>query len=392
MTRSRPQLIATAPRRQRHSAAGTGLLFAMAAGMLGTGVLAACLSTPAAAEVRIAVAGPAQGPKSPATQEIAQAVKLAVERINAQGGIDGATVTVTEADDGCSAAQAERAARSLVASGVALVIGHPCTGAALAAAKVYAEAGVVFMAPDTRHPALTEQRAGPQIFRLSGRDDGQGATAGAYLAHAFAGQPLAVIRDPSLYAGKLANAVLAALKQAGATNVLTGSVKGGQKDYAALVAKMKDAQTAAVFFAGYPIEGGLLLRQMREAGLTSAFLGGDALATTQLAESAGPGADGAAALLPHDAARAIADETAAARFAPHPASEPFVSAFAAVEAWAAAARRARSLKGADVAAALQDGTFDTVLGSLSFDATGDANVPDFDVAWWSDGAWRRKLP
>jgi branched-chain amino acid transport system substrate-binding protein len=328
--------------------------------------------------------------KAPAAQEIALGVKRAAERVNVHGGVDGEPVAVIEVDDGCAAETAAATARSLVASGIALVIGHPCTSAALAAAKVYAQAGVVFIAPDTRHPALTDARAGPSIFRLSGRDDRQGAAAAAYLSSNFAGQPVAVIRDPSLYAGALARDAVAALKQAGASNVLTAAVRGGQKDYSALIARLKKDQVRAVLFTGYPMEGGLLLRQMRQAGLTSAFLGGDALATAQLAVSAGADADGAAALVPHDAARAITDKTLLARFAPHPASEPFVSSFAAVEAWGAAVRNTKPTRPKDVAAALQTGTFDTVLGSLSFDETGDPNVPDYDVVWWTDGAWRRK--
>jgi branched-chain amino acid transport system substrate-binding protein len=375
--------IARALRRIR--AAGTRLRFVIVALLLAVG-----LAAPAAADVRIAVAGPAAGMKAPDAQEIAQGVKRAAERINAQGGVDGEPVTVTEVDDGCAAETAATAARSLIASGVALVIGHPCTSAALAAAKVYAQAGVVFIAPDTRHPALTDARAGSTTFRLSGRDDRQGAAAAAYLSSNFAGQPVTVIRDPSVYAGKLARDALAALKQSGDTKVLTASVRGGQKDYSTLVAKLKKHEVRAVLFTGYPMEGGLLLRKMRQAGLTSIFLGGDALATSQLAAAAGGDADGATALLPHDAARAITDKALLARFAPHPASEPFVSSFAAVEAWAAAARQAKSLKPQEVAGALQQGTFDTVLGALTFDANGDADVPDYDVVSWSDGAWRRK--
>jgi branched-chain amino acid transport system substrate-binding protein len=147
-----------------------------------------------------------------------------------------------------------------------------------------------------------------------------------------------------------------------------------------------------VFFTGYPIEGGLFLQQMRDVGLTSAFIGSDALATAQFAEAAGASADGAAALLPHDASRMRSDGPLRARFAPHPASEPFISAFAAVEAWAQASRRAETLSAPAVAEMLQRGTFDTVLGPLSFGTKGDANVADYDLVWWQDGAWRRRAP
>lgn len=360
--------------------------------LLAAVLLLALGPTGVAADVRIGVAGPAQGPKFAAAQEIARAVKLAAERINAEGGVLGERISVIEWDDGCAALQAEGAARALVARGAALVVGHPCVAAAIAAAKVYAAAGVVFIAPDIRHPALTDARAGPVIFRLAGRDDKQGATAGSYLAQTFAGEPVAVVRDGSLYSAQLADEALAALKQAGMANVLNTAIRGGQKDYSDLIASLKKAHVKAVLFTGYPIEGGLLLRQMREAGLEAAFVGSDALATPQFADAAGASADGAVAFLPHDAARMLADNAARARFAPHPASEPFLSAFAAVEAWADAARRAQTLAAPAVAETLQRTTLDTVLGPVSFDAKGDADVPDYDVVWWQDGAWRRKLP
>lgn len=355
-----------------------------------TCILVAPLARPAFADVLIGVAGPASGPQAAAAEDIARAVRLAAQRLNAQGGVHGETVQVIGADDGCSANEAEAAAGTFVARGVALVVGHPCAGAAIAAAKVYAQAGVVFIAPATRHPALTDARAGPTVFRLSGRDDRQGAAAGAYLARAFPGKPLAVFRDYSLYATLLADDALAALKAAGADNVITAVVKGGQKDYAALVKTLKDARTQALLFTGYPIEGGLLLRQMRAAGLSTAFIGGDVLATAQFAETAGEDAGGTTALLPHDGTRAIASETLRKRFAPDPVSGPFLSAYAAVEAWASAVRQTQAADGEAVSSALHTGAFQTVLGRVSFDAKGDGDVPAYDIVWWKDDAWRRK--
>lgn len=344
------------------------------------------LAEAASAEVVVGVAGPADGQGASAARDVARAARLAAKRINAEGGLLGEPVSVVEVDDGCTAAQAEAAARALIAKGAAIVIGHPCANAAVAAAKVYAAAGTLFLAPATRHEALTNPRAGPTVFRVSGRDERQGASAGDYLARTYAGKAVAVVRDGSGYAKALGADAAAALKAAGVPDVPIETVAGAQKDFASLVGKLRDAGTEALFFAGFPLEGGLLLRQMRAAGLKTIFIGSDALATAEFADAAGEAAEGAGALLPFDAARAR--DGAPAPLADQDPTDAFVSAYAALEAWRIAVGEAKSLGGEAVAAALQAGSFDTVRGRLSFDDKGNADVPSYDIVWWKAGAWR----
>ncbi len=186
------------------------------------------------------------------------------------------------------------------------MIGHPCGSAAVAAAPIYAQAGVPFIASGTRHHALTEPRAGATVFRLAGRDGHQGTIAGAYLAREFAGKPLAIVYGGSTYSKDLAAEAAAALKAAGRKDVLSAAIAGAQKEYGPVIAKMAAAKTEAVYFAGYPIEAGLLLRQMRAAGLRATFLGSDAIAGEQFAQTAGEAAEGAAHCSPmtrHDRSR-----------------------------------------------------------------------------------------
>jgi branched-chain amino acid transport system substrate-binding protein len=344
------------------------------------------LAVPAAAEIRIGVATPSQGARSDAGRDIRRAARLAAENINESGGLLGERVSLVPVDDGCSVAQAEAAARSLVAEEVAIVIGHPCTGAAVAAARIYAANDVLFIASATRHPDLTDARAGPGVFRLDGRDDRQGTRVGHYLVERFKGEPLAIVYDGSRYAQTLVKDVRAVLKENGVTDIVSASVRGGQKDYAKLVDQLAKAKTKAVFFAAFPMEGALLLRQMRDAGLDTVFIGGDAMATSSFAETAGAAADGALALLPHDEARENADR--AARVLDGALSGTLLSTYAAIEAWMAAATQAGSTDTADVSDQLSRGRFETVLGPLSFDEKGDARIPSYDIVVWRNGAWR----
>ncbi len=351
-------------------------------------LLGLALAPPAAAAIRVGVAGPAEGPKAAVGRDILAAVKLAADRINAEGGLLGERLEVVATDDGCATARGAEAAKELVAQGVALVVGHPCAAAAIAAAGVYAQAGALFIAPATRHPALTSPRAGPTIFRVAGRDDQQGTSAGAYMARTFAATPLVIVHDGSVYAKKLVTDAAAALKSAGRGDVAIFTIEGAQKDFSALVAKLAAGKTGALFFAGFPLEGGSLLRQMRAAGLATVFLGSDLLAAPQLAETAGDATAGATVLLPYDAARAPSKAKAQAAFAGLTPTGSFVSAYAALEAWRAGVRAVNSLDPSAVAIALQQRTFETVLGALSFDAEGNANVPSYGIVRWKDGDWR----
>ncbi len=344
----------------------------------------------ALANVVIGVAGPAEGPGAATTRDISRAVKTEADRLNRNGGVLGERIEVAEADDGCAPSSAEAAARKLIASGATLILGHPCASAAIAAAKVYAQAGTIFMATATRHAAFTNPRAGPTIFRLSGRDDRQGASAGSYLGRTFPGKPIAIVRDQSRYGEQIAQSAATAAKAAGTTQIVTASVSGAQKDFTGVIAQLAAAHVEAVLFAGFPIEGGLLLRQMRSSGLTAAFIGSDALATDEFATTAGDQAAGAGVLLPSEAGERIvrADQVAATLPGETPTGA-FLMAYGAVEAWHAAADSARSTASPAVALALQSGNFDTLIGMVSFDANGDAAIASYEVVWWKDGTLHR---
>ncbi len=338
---------------------------------------------PACADIIVGVAAPT----NESGREIRRAAQAAAKRINAEGGVLGERIAVIEADDGCNAEQGARAAQSLVKRRVVVVIGHPCASAAGAAGPVYASNNVVLLGMTT-HPALTEKRSGSTIFRVAGRDDRQGPSAAAYLLRNFPGSPIAVVRDASRYARRITNDARTALNEAGFTEVLNAAVWGGQKDYTKLIAKLKTANTEALFFAGFPIEAGLFLRQMRAAGLSTAFIGSETLATAQFTDTAGPAASGARILMSHDPARRPAAPRLMDARDRRPATGPFLLTSAAIEAWLGAAQQAGSSAPDAVSAALNEGTFETVLGPVSFADNGDANRPAFDVVTWTMDAWR----
>src|ERR671939_503011 len=102
--------------------------------------------------------------------------------INAKGGVLGQQLRLEVGDDACDPKQAVAVANQLAGKGVKFVTGHFCSGSSIPASKVYAEENVIQISPASTNPKLTDERAGPGIYRVCGRDDQQGEVAGAFLA------------------------------------------------------------------------------------------------------------------------------------------------------------------------------------------------------------------
>jgi branched-chain amino acid transport system substrate-binding protein len=134
-------------------------------------------ATAAEAEIRIGVAGPMTGPIAWFGEQYLRATGMAVENLNAEGGVLGQKLELVVGDDFCDPDQAVAVARKLASDGVALVIGHFCSHSSIPASKVYAETGILQIAPGSASAQLTDQGS-RNVFRVCGRDDRQGTKIG----------------------------------------------------------------------------------------------------------------------------------------------------------------------------------------------------------------------
>jgi branched-chain amino acid transport system substrate-binding protein len=346
---------------------------------------------PAAADILIGVAAPLSGRQASTARDVLRGVETAITAINGtSGGILGQKLVVQSEDDGCDANRARAIAGLLAAKKPAIVIGHPCAAAAMAAAPVYAKANIPFIAIGVRHPGLTDNRAGPGVFRLSGRDDRQGEAAAAALAAAAPGRRIAIVQDRTAYARSVLTGTTVALTKLGITPAPVLPIVAGKRDYDAEIARLVEVRPEAVLFAGYPSEAAVILRGMRKAGLAAVLVGSDALATTEFAEFVGEDDRSKArvqvlARTPHDTAAKGDADTA---HGPHA-----LFASAAVEAWADAAARAGSIDLDKIIAALTIAPVTTrALGVISFDAKGDASLPSYTAAVLVAGRWTAAPP
>lgn len=370
----------------------------------------------AADDSLIAIAGPARGPHAGLLQAI---IAGAADGLRAPG--DGpkadsrAPPRMVIEDDGCRPETAKGAAEALVALKPALVIGHPCPAAAIAAAPIYAAAGIPFLAIGVRHPDLTDRRAGPSIFRLAGRDDRQGEAAARTLLASAPGRRIAIIQDRTAYARAISGSTVAALEQLGVVSATVLPIVAGRRQYEAEIAKLAEMNVEATLFAGYPSEAAVILRGMRRAGIKGLLLGSDANATADFANAVREidGSDRVAVLMPAIVNKSFSERELAAARSPEPPRDANISpahplrvlAMAAAEIWlqsrddvaasdpSSAGQSAATPSVAPPLAAIIGARHHatSALGEISFDQRGDARVPSFAAATLVDGEWQIDL-
>jgi branched-chain amino acid transport system substrate-binding protein len=320
------------------------------------------------AEVLIGSAAPITGKMAWFGEQHQRAVTMAVSEINAAGGLLGETIKIVEADDFCNAEQAVAAANKLIAYEVAVVVGHNCSGAAIPASKVYADAGVLMITGTATAPVITDQDF-DQTFRMVARDTLQGEMAAAYLAEHRADQRIAILHDGEGYGQGLAEATKAELNRRGVVEAIYARVTPGQADYSATLAHLEAAGIDVLFYGGYQPEAALLIRQARDRGYDVELVGSDALVTEYFWHVAGPAAVGVRFVSMADprtseAAAPIVEKFRSEGYEP----EGFtLYSYAAVEVWAQAVEKAGTFETRAVAEALRAHRFDTVLGRIGFD-------------------------
>jgi branched-chain amino acid transport system substrate-binding protein len=337
----------------------------------------------------IAVVGPVTGQYASFGQQMTNGADLAVEDINAAGGVLGKQLDLAVGDDACDPKQAVAVANQMTGDSVALVVGHYCSGSSIPASKVYADSDMVQISPASTNPAFTDDRAGDNIYRVCGRDDQQGGVAGKYLVEHFGDKNIALVHDKTAYGKGLADETKKTLNAAGKQEAMYEAITAGEKDYSALVSKLKQANIDVLYLGGYHTEAGLIVRQMRNQGMATILMGGDALVTQEYWSITGPAGEGTLMTFSPDPRKNPAAAEVVKRFKDK-GTEPegyVLYTYAAFQAWKQAAEKAKSVAREDVVKALNDTEFDTVIGKFKFNEKGDPNLPPYAVYRWSNGSY-----
>ena len=354
------------------------------------GMLAVCLFAvmPARAEIVVAAVGPMTGQDAAMGEQLQRGVEAAADAINEAGGVLGQKVRIIVKDDACDPKQGVAVANSLAGAKVAGVIGPICSGVAIPVTRILNEEGIVMISPAATNPMVTDQRFG-NIFRVCGRDDQQGVAIGQYMAKQFTGTKIAILHDKTAFGHGLAEETKKSLRAAGIKEIVYDAVNRGEKDFSALISRLREANIEIIFFGGYHPEAGLLVRQIHDRGLKMLLVGGDGLTTNEFWTITGKAGEGTLMAFAPDPRKNPSAEAAVTRlrgagFEPEGYT---LQSYAALEVLAQAIARAGKIGGAAIAKTIHAGEFPTVMGALKFDAKGDVTNPQYAMYRWSEGTY-----
>jgi len=352
------------------------------------GLLAAMLaSAPAYADITIGLAGPLSGEYATLGEQIRNGAEQAVADINATGGIKGQKLVLHEGDDACDPKQAVAVANQMANAGVKFVVGHVCSGSSVPASKIYSEENILMVTPISTNPILTEAGL-TNVFRTCGRDDQEGAAQARYVLKHLQDKKIGIVHDNTAVGLDLADQFKKHLNAGGVHEIVFDAYTPGEKDYSALVAKLKQSGVQVLVIGGYHVEVALITRQIKQQAVDIQVISDDALATPEFWSITGPMGEGVLFTFQPDVsqrpdAKKVADEM---HKAGRDATGYSYNAYAAVQVIAEGIQRVGT-DPAKVATALRQKPVKTIMGTLGFDAKGDVKGDTFAIYRWHNGTY-----
>jgi branched-chain amino acid transport system substrate-binding protein len=339
------------------------------------------------AQIKMGVAGPVTGPNAAFGAQLVQGTTQAVEDINKAGGILGQQITLESGDDVSDPKQGVSVANKFVGDGVKFVVGHFNSGVTIPASDVYSENGILMITPSATNPKVTDRKLW-DAFRTCGRDDQQGMLWAELARDKLKDKKIAVVHDKTTYGKGLADAALDNMHKFGIKEVLYEGVNTGEKDYSAIVSKIKESGADYIMWGGLHTEGGLIIRQMRDQGMKTIMISGDGITDNEFSQIGGPGVEGTLMSFGPDprnnpSAKDVVAEFKAKNFDPEAYT---LYSYAAVQIMKQAAEATKSLDPKKIAEYMHSGkTFHTVIGDIAYDKKGDRTSVDYVWYTWEKG-------
>ncbi|MBI4051538.1 MAG: branched-chain amino acid ABC transporter substrate-binding protein [Elusimicrobia bacterium] len=267
------------------------MALAMGLGLSGCGQKAQVL--------RIAVAMPLTGDMGTEGQGVRRAVELAVAEINESKKFPF-PVEARAFDDRADPKEAVNVANLIISDPQMIaVVGHYNSGCSIPASQVYSRAGLAMVSPASTNPKLTQQQLesswnGPKsVFRVVPTDDVQGSYAAEFIYRKLKFKRFAVVHDKTPYGQGLAEQFQKRFVEIGGQVLSFDGISVGERDFKALLTRIKSLSPEGLYFGGLYTEAGLLIKQAKELGLKARFFSGDGTKTPTLFDVAGEAADGA---------------------------------------------------------------------------------------------------
>jgi branched-chain amino acid transport system substrate-binding protein len=335
------------------------------------------------ADINIGFAAPLSGSNAALGEQLRNGVEHAIEDVNAQGGSLGQKYTLRIGDDVSDPKQGIMIANRFGAEGVRIVVAHYNSGVAIPSSEVYADLGILMISPGATAAAVTDRKLW-NVFRTVNRDDDGTQVAALYLARHFSQKRIAIVHDKTPAGEGLASGVQKNLHGHGIKEILYDSITIGEKDYSALVSKLKANHIDLIYYGGAHTEAGLIVRQMKDQNLKIQMMSGSGIATLEFAAIAGPAAEGTLMVFADDAssnpnAKAVVDRFKTKNIDPESYT---LYAYIAIQILKQAIDSSQSTDPRTLAQLLHSGKrFKTILGDVAFDEKGDIDIKNILYIW-----------
>ncbi len=244
--------------------------------------------------VKIGHVGPTSGAIAHLGKDNENGARMAIEELNAKGVTIGGkkvTLELLAEDDAADPKQGTAVAQKLVDSKVNGVVGHLNSGTSIPASKIYSDAGIPQISPSATNPKFT-RNGYKTTFRVVADDVHLGGTLGRYAVKELKGKNIAVIDDRTAYGQGVAEEFSKAVKASGGNVVEQQFTTDKATDFTAILTAIKAKKPDVIFFGGMDAVAGPMIRQMKQLGINSKFMGGDGICSSALpALAAGAMAD-----------------------------------------------------------------------------------------------------
>jgi len=331
-------------------------------------------------EILVGEYGSMTGSEATFGQMTHNGIMLAVEEINAKGGVNGQTIRVINYDDQGKAQEAGTAVTRLIAQDkVVAVLGEVASSLSLAGGRVAQQYGVPMISPSSTNPKVTE--IGDMVFRVCFLDEFQGYAMAKFARDHLKVKKVAVLYDQrQAYSTGLKDFFKKAFVEMQGEVVAEAAYSGGDQSFNAQLAQIRDAKPQAIFIPGYYTDVGNIALQARKLGVRVPLLGGDGWDSAKLGEIAGSAVDDCYYTnhYSHEEKRPEVQEYVQKFKSKYGMVPDGLSAlgYDAAKLLADAMERAPSLDGKDLAKAIAETKdFHGVTGVFSIDANRNAKKP-----------------
>ena len=335
--------------------------------------------------IKIATQSPLSGGQAALGEGIKLGTQLALEKL--KGGLEkaGFKVELVPFDDQAKPDVGVANAKNIIADkDIMVVIGHLNSGVAIPSSEVYKEVGLAMISPANTNEKITD-RGYPNVNRVCGRDDVQGAVGAEFAAGTLKPKTVYVVHDKTTYGQGVAEAFKAEVEKKG-VKVIAFEGTEEKSNFDPIITPIKAKNPDLVYFGGIYDQGAPFFKQAREKGLKAKFLGPDGLDSSDLVKIAGKTVVGmyyttAAAPTSSAAAKQFVDEFKK-KFSKNPepyAAESYVSTAIALKALEAATAGGKAPTREGVATAIRKIKYTGLTGAIEFDDKGDPKKASYYV-------------